>query len=109
FEFRQDEGVDRSFDPSAISDRGLLRLSNLLISPVIELFGGERKIIRECPDAAGERQNGKHSFQWFRVAHNFSPRTEGFYFTETAAAVILMPVLPYVNQYRERWRAMFDQ
>jgi len=33
---------------------------------------------------------------------------EGFYFTETAGAGILMPALQYVNQYRERRRRIFQ-
>src|SRR5262245_52252172 len=54
FELRQDESVHRSLDPGAISDHRYFRLDHFLISPVVELFGSEREIVRGRPDAACE-------------------------------------------------------
>src|SRR5215510_12315505 len=102
FELRQHKSIHRSLDPGAISDLGYFRLTNFLISPVVELFGSEWEIVRCRADAAYENRYGKRSLQWFRVAHNFSPLNGRFCFTQTACASILMPASSDVNHYRDR-------
>jgi hypothetical protein len=44
-----------------------------------------------------------------RFSKHKSREMEGFDFTETASAGILMPGLQYVNQYRERRRGIFKR
>jgi hypothetical protein len=44
-----------------------------------------------------------------RFSKHKSREMEGFDFTETASAGILMPGLQYVNQYREGRRGMLTQ